>query len=177
MQRLVGKSLTHITCLQLIAIEVYTYMFSTGSGLVHHHEPGIVHEICMRETLNASCGGGSGLDRRPQVIVIRSARYGRMRIGRCVRKGYDYLGCAVDVRAYMDTRCSGRHSCTMRVPDDVIFEMQPCPTDLTSYLDISYDCIDGVYTHAHYISCKMWRLESDSKPNNLIWIILFVYKT
>jgi Galactose binding lectin domain len=103
-----------------------------------HHGPGVLHEVCTRETLNISCS-----DNRRQVVFIRTARYGRMRLGRCVRKSYDYLGCAVDVRGYMDTRCSGRHGCSMRIPDDVMHEMQPCPPDLTPYLEVSYDCVDG----------------------------------
>ena len=88
------------------------------------------------ETFNATCS-------TDEVILIQTARYGRMRIGRCVKFSYGYLGCAVDVRGYLDARCSGRHSCRLPLPDPIMFDMQPCPGDFTSYLEVSYRCLAG----------------------------------
>ena len=57
-----------------------------------------------------------------EVIVMTSAVYGRMRIGRCLENegqqlltalGHDpkYLGCSADVLLLMDKKCSGRNQC------------------------------------------------------------------
>lgn len=45
-----------------------------------------VRDFCETETFNASC-------RQGEVIVMKSALYGRMRLGRCVRKDLGYIGC------------------------------------------------------------------------------------
>ena len=44
-----------------------------------------VRDYCETETFNASCHHG-------EVIVMKSALYGRMRLGRCVRKDLGYIG-------------------------------------------------------------------------------------
>ena len=38
---------------------------------------------------------------------METARYGRMRVGACVKMNYGYLGCASDVLPYIDSKCSG----------------------------------------------------------------------
>ena len=62
------------------------------------------NNYCTMESFNASCP-------QDHVIVMRTARYGRMRIGRCVKESYGNLGCSVDVLDYIDTKCSGRNIC------------------------------------------------------------------
>lgn len=96
----------------------------------------VVHDYCNMETFNASCRPG-------RVLFIDAARYGRMKIGRCVRSSYGYLGCAVDARRFMDGRCSGRRQCQFVVPDPALYAMQPCPDDFTSYLETAYSCVEG----------------------------------
>ncbi|KAK2139105.1 hypothetical protein LSH36_2027g00029, partial [Paralvinella palmiformis] len=49
-----------------------------------------VVEVCISEEFRASCP----LDR---VILINSAEYGRMEVGRCIRKPDEFLGCTNDV--------------------------------------------------------------------------------
>jgi Galactose binding lectin domain len=88
------------------------------------------------EPFNATCRPG-------HVLLIEAARYGRMNIGRCVRGSYGYLGCAADARRFMDGRCSGRRHCHFVVPDPVLYAMQPCPGDFTSYLETTYSCVEG----------------------------------
>ena len=80
-----------------------------------------------------------------EVIVIEYAKYGRMRMGRCATVNYGNMGCAVNVRNYLDTLCSGRQSCEIKIPDDRMFEEKPCPKDVTSYLEASYRCQKGTY--------------------------------
>ena len=71
------------------------------------------------------------------------ARYGRMQKGRCVKLDYGHLGCAADVIELMDTRCSGRTECEIRVPDMMLTSTRPCPDDLKPYLEASYQCVKG----------------------------------
>ena len=92
------------------------------------------------ETFNASCVGSN------EVILIQRARYGRMRIGRCVKRNLGYIGCAVDVLTTLDARCSGRRRCEFGIPDPTLYETQPCPSDTTPYLEVAYECLPGEET-------------------------------
>ncbi len=97
---------------------------------------GEVKEVCQWETFNATCSPG-------HVIMITSARYGRMRMGRCVRKSYDTIGCAADIMHYADSQCSGKRSCKFSTAEIAIHGIRPCPEDLTSFLEASYTCLPG----------------------------------
>ena len=74
---------------------------------------------------------------------MESAQYGRMQLGRCVIRDYGYVGCVSDVLAHMDSRCSGRRSCEIRIPDLTLDRSNPCPRDFKTYLEASYGCIQG----------------------------------
>ena len=92
---------------------------------------------------------------RSEVIVMTSARWGRMKTGRCLdihpnllaTHGKDplFLGCSEDVLSIMDRKCSGRASCDVRIPDPVLDEIKPCYRDQTRYLEASYVCVKGLY--------------------------------
>jgi len=73
---------------------------------------------------------------------MTSAVYGRMRIGRCVKQDYGFMGCSADVLRYVDRLCSGRHACHFTVSD--LHGNQPCPDDLTPFLEASYQCVPGI---------------------------------
>ena len=104
---------------------------------------GSLQDYCQWDAFNVSCSHGD-------VVVMTSARYGRMRVGSCVRQSYDTVGCAADVMTYSDSRCSGRQSCIIKVPDIPSEEgIRPCPADLTSYFEASYTCIPG----NHFVLC------------------------
>ena len=90
------------------------------------------------ELFNATC-------KATEVVVMDSARYGRMSVGRCVKKNYGYLGCAVDALAYLDSKCSGRHVCQFTIPDPVLHDTQPCPGDFTSFLNARFHCEEGEF--------------------------------
>ena len=92
-------------------------------------------ELCQFETFNASCPDSS-------VILMQSARYGRMSLGRCIDTDV-YIGCSADVMTHMDNRCSGRPSCVIPIPDSTLHQQQPCPNDMMAYLEASYACIQG----------------------------------
>ena len=96
----------------------------------------MLREYCQWDVFNASCPRG-------EVIVMESAQYGRMELGSCLLRDYGYVGCGVSVLPYVDSKCSGRRSCTINIPDPVLDKVQPCPGDLKSYLQASYSCIKG----------------------------------
>ena len=76
------------------------------------------------------------------IILVTSARYGRMRVGRCVPVDY-FTGCAVDVLPALERRCSGWKHCSFAVSDRQLFRVQPCRKDLVAYLELAYRCISG----------------------------------
>ena len=93
-------------------------------------------EICQTEELHASCAPG-------QVVIMRSAAYGRMRIGQCVATDYGYVGCHVNVTSVLEKRCSGRRECWVRVPDAELDDLSECPPEFKTYLEVIYDCFPG----------------------------------
>ena len=92
-------------------------------------------EYCQFDTFNVTCPPG-------QVIVMNEAQYGRLRIGRCMSRDYGFLGCTADVIDVLDRTCSGRRRCLLPVPH-IRQLVQPCPKDLTSYLEAGYHCEKG----------------------------------
>ncbi len=90
--------------------------------------------------------------------MMKEARYGRMRTGRCISEEYGHIGCFADVTNYMDSTCSGRHKCdvTIRKLMDIA---QPCPADLTSYLEASYDCVPGQLYSCNRKDIQSWSLQ------------------
>jgi len=104
-----------------------------------------VTEYCSGETFEPRCHGSD-------VIVMLSARYGRMKIGRCIKRepGFEpmlqdprYLRCSADVLDIVSRICSGRTECSLRVRDQDFDNMKPCYDNLKMYLDASYMCING----------------------------------
>ena len=92
-------------------------------------------EYCIREQFQAEC-------QENKIILLTGARYGRMRTGRCISEEYGHIGCFADVTNYIDGLCSGRHSCDVTVRK-LLDIAQPCPDDLTCYLEADYDCVSG----------------------------------
>jgi len=60
-------------------------------------------QYCQWETFNASCAS-RGPD---HVILMTSARYGRMRFGRCMREDHGSVGCSAAPCGY-DSPCAAR---------------------------------------------------------------------
>ena len=75
---------------------------------------------------------------------MQSAQYGSIRIGECLKEDpFDQIGCSVDVLSVLDTHCSGRRHCDMRVPNNEMDDLKTCKHDFTRYLEASYWCIKG----------------------------------
>ena len=76
---------------------------------------------------------------------MQSARYGRLRFGRCMREDHGSVGCASDVLPFLDGLCSGRRSCYLDIPDPELHRMHACPRELVPYLEASYICVKGKF--------------------------------
>ena len=103
-------------------------------------------EYCPSQNFNASCPG------KNDVIVMDSARYGRMRQGRCVTGNYGNLGCSRDVLWYFDSLCSGRRRCKVYIADQVLHRLNPCQQELVSYLEAKYHCVTGAWQRWLYLN-------------------------
>lgn len=97
-----------------------------------------VREYCHWEHFNASC-------RNNHVIMMHTARYGRMQVGRCVSEEYGHVGCGIDVMDEVEGKCSGRDRCVISVAEFSTKGFRPCPKDVTSYFEASYICQPGKF--------------------------------
>ena len=111
-------------------------LFTVTCRVVGGEGEGAAVDYCQWETLNVSCAGDD------VIILVTSARYGRMRVGRCVPVDY-FTGCAVDVLPALERRCSGWKRCSVAVSDRQLFRVQPCRKDLVAYLELAYRCVPG----------------------------------
>ena len=68
------------------------------------------------------------------------ARYGQMRVGRCVPTDLGYIGCGADVMYMFDTKCSGKQSCSVLVGGENMGERSSCMSSLAQYLEADYVC-------------------------------------
>lgn len=115
-----------------------------------------VREFCLKEeNFEAKC-------LKNEVIVVNSALYGRMRIGRCLEAeghllfttmGSDplFLGCSVNVLPLIRKKCFGKNHCEIRGQNDASLKMErPCHAALQNYLEVDYQCVTGTPSlHIH----------------------------
>jgi hypothetical protein len=94
-------------------------------------------EYCETEVFRAACADN-------EVVLLVRARYGRMRLGRCVEFDLGYIDCYTDVLTRLDKRCSGRRTCQVRIPDAEFEATGPCLKELKTYLEVSYLCVPGL---------------------------------
>jgi hypothetical protein len=76
-----------------------------------------------------------------------------MKTGRCLNidpnflaaNAHDplFMGCWEDVLNIMDSKCSGRSECNIRVLDPDLDKVTPCHPDQARYLEASYTCVKG----------------------------------
>jgi hypothetical protein len=74
------------------------------------------------------------------------AKYGQMKIGRCIDGDYGYLGCTSDQLKNMDRRCSGLQSCEVDIEDKSMDPGMNCtiPKTFTRYFEGGYSCKPGM---------------------------------
>ena len=65
-----------------------------------------------------------------------------------------YLGCYSDVHSVVDARCSGRRTCSVRIPDAGLEATRPCLKELKTYLEANYSCVTGEIACADYLRNK-----------------------
>jgi len=66
-----------------------------------------------------------------------------MRVSRCVKTDFGYVGCYADVMAYMHDHCSGQQECRVRIPETHLDAATPCNDELKSYLDVDFICVSS----------------------------------
>jgi len=113
------------------------------------------NEYCQWETFNATCTG------EDKTISITSARYGRMRVGRCLPVNH-MIGCVADVTDLVKSRCDGKTSCAISLPDTQLHHRNTCPRHLSAYLEVDYRCVEGKSGSLHVdFLCRDNRLTFD----------------
>lgn len=100
-------------------------------------------EYCLSESFNATCSAD-------EVLLMTSARYGRMHGGRCIKAEFGHIGCSLDAMWKMDEACSGRQQCTFPVTN--LVQMKACPDDVTSFLAASSVCVKGRNVLAEHVT-------------------------
>ena len=90
-------------------------------------------DYCLYEVFNATCRPG-------KVIMMTSAVYGRMRLGRCINNDFN-IGCSKDVVVYFDSQCTGRRRCVVSLRN--LVDVHPCQRDFMSYLEAGFTCVPG----------------------------------
>lgn len=95
-----------------------------------------VRDYCLEEGFSAECRDNS-------VVVITSALYGRMTVGRCVSRNYGYIGCRADILKHVAKLCSGKRSCGINNFATSFAEYRVCPADLKGYMEVSFECVPG----------------------------------
>ena len=96
----------------------------------------IVTEYCGNEIFSPTCG-------HDEVIVMRHALYGRMKLGKCIKRDLGFIGCQTDILGILDTKCSNKHSCAVDVDDDLNYDERihnPCSEELRRFLEADYSC-------------------------------------
>lgn len=93
-------------------------------------------DYCLLDTFNATCG----ID---EVVVMETAWFGRLYIGRCVPREYD-MGCKANVLPNVDAQCSGLQQCKMEVTELSRQGVRPCPEGAMPFLEAAYRCIKGL---------------------------------
>ena len=94
------------------------------------------HEYCQSSMFEPICGDD-------EVILVLSAQYGRIRLGKCVSEDFANIICDNDVLPVLDAACSGRRTCSVRIEEPSFPNAPPCHNDLKSSLVASYTCLKG----------------------------------
>lgn len=81
--------------------------------------------------------------------MMQEALYGRMTLGRCLKREFGFLGCHVNVLDKMDSLCSGKNSCHLQRPSKVDFSVKgsegECVEGLELYLETRHTCVTGQF--------------------------------
>jgi len=102
-----------------------------------------LEEYCQFESFKPQCW-------QSEVIIIKQAFYGRRHTGRCTETEVEeiaqnprFFGCFADVTSILDSRCSGKKRCEIRIPDPELANTKACVSGLKMFLEASYSCVEG----------------------------------
>ena len=103
-----------------------------------------VYLLCKGRSEGQGLSGGQGRLRTVSRTFSMSRTFTYCVKG--VLKVRDFLAvkdvyCVKDVLRQLDGACSGRTSCDVSVRS--LVELHPCQKDFVSYLEASYDCVEG----------------------------------
>lgn len=115
--------------------KIFLSLFFTGGVL----------EYCAGHAFEPSCLDG-------QVVVMKSARYGHIQLGKCVDLDFGNFGCAVDQLKFLDKECSGLDKCSVIANDESMGADLPCASAFVRYLEASYSCQEGKFKLSQSIS-------------------------
>ena len=95
-------------------------------------------EYCSGEMFNPGCP-------KDEVIVMQTAHYGHIKIGKCIDIDVGHLGCYVDQLSLMDRLCSGKQSCEVTFTDSIMEGEFPCllRKSFARYLEAGFMCHKG----------------------------------
>lgn len=117
----------------------FVTFFTFNSGYLDDTPPEISpqepYEYCSGEEFRARCNGPD------EVVVISDATYGRAAAGRCFSEAEQQMGCIANFTEHLEALCSGRRSCTLRVPNPEMDRVNKCPQSLKASLYASYRCV------------------------------------
>ena len=102
-------------------------------------------EYCGRDHFNPQCNTN-------EVVVMTHAKYGRMKLGKCITEGLR-IGCEADVMDFLDRKCSNKQTCTINLYNDLQINDEiekPCGLSLLQYLEADYYCQEGEYLIYRY---------------------------
>lgn len=125
---------------EIIDLGLLTNLESIGRNITDLFSP---TDLCQYEIFQPGCQNG-------EVIVIESAKYGRMDVGKCVEldekhsEDPSWIGCFVDVTDVLRRKCSARSECSVPIKDkDLEIKERPCYKGLMTYLNVKYQCMTG----------------------------------
>ena len=97
-----------------------------------------MREYCAAENFNPQCP-------ESEVVVMQSARYGHIQLGKCVDVDLGKFGCFLDQLIVMDRLCSGQQTCDVQFVDSTMEGVLPCelPKAFVRYLEASFVCTTG----------------------------------
>ena len=77
------------------------------------------------------------------MIVMTEAKFGQMKLGRCLDVDFGHLGCHGDVLDVMDLECSGKKECSVEVGSLEMVAKSNCAKSLMQYLEAEYRCVES----------------------------------
>ncbi|ELT90698.1 hypothetical protein CAPTEDRAFT_227143 [Capitella teleta] len=94
-------------------------------------------ESCVFEDFTARCA-------YDETIVITNAKFGHIKLSRCIDKDLGFFGCFADVSTLIGDKCTSKRSCTIPVSEIASQMSLECARGLQVFLETSYACIRGV---------------------------------